>query len=44
MAAGTVGSIAGTFATGFILISAFGTHVDRLGGGHRADDDGRAFC
>jgi len=26
-AAGTVGSIAGTFATGFILISAFGTHV-----------------
>lgn len=26
-AAGTVGSIAGTFATGFWLISAFGTHV-----------------
>lgn len=26
-AAGTVGSIVGTFATGFILISAFGTHV-----------------
>jgi spermidine synthase len=26
-AAGTVGSIAGTFATGFVLISAFGTHV-----------------
>ncbi|MEJ5198844.1 MAG: fused MFS/spermidine synthase [Anaerolineae bacterium] len=26
-AAGTVGSIVGTFATGFVLISAFGTHV-----------------
>ncbi len=26
-AAGTLGSIVGTFATGFILISAFGTHV-----------------